>query len=108
LLLIGFFPARGLALIPALHGGLSQLWCFFLAECSTVLHSSLVCNLLILIFHSGSVVWIVAGTHLHLTFELPVQKDRGFVVLVVLSPWLLDSTNKLFGEMTVRLELLVN
>jgi hypothetical protein len=53
-------------------------------------------------------VWIVAGTHLRLTLELPVQKDRGFVVLVVLSPWLLDSANKLFGEMTVRLELLVN
>jgi hypothetical protein len=74
LLLIGFFPAHGLGLIPVLHGGLSQLWFFFLAECSTVLHSWLVCSSLISIFPSGSVVWIVAGIYPDLTLELPVQK----------------------------------
>jgi hypothetical protein len=74
LLLIGFFPVHGLALIPVLHGGLSQLWCFFLAECNTVLHSSLVCNSLILIFPSGSIVCIVAGTHPGFTLDLSVQK----------------------------------
>jgi hypothetical protein len=50
----------------------------------------------------GSVVWIIAGTHFSLTLELSVQKARGFIVLVILSWWFLDSVHKVFGEMTVR------
>jgi hypothetical protein len=46
-------------------------------------------------------VWIVAGAYSGLTLELPVQKARGFLILVALSRWFLDSVHKLFGEMIV-------
>jgi hypothetical protein len=38
----------------------------------------------VLTFASGLVVWIVAGTHLSLTLELPDQKAQGFVIQIAL------------------------
>jgi hypothetical protein len=47
-------------------------------------------------------VWIVTKTRAGNTLELPNQKDRCFLVLIVFKRLFLEHTHKMFGEMPVN------
>jgi hypothetical protein len=50
----------------------------------------------------GLLVWILVGPRPGIVLELPIQKARGFLVLIALKWLFLDHAHKVFDEIPVR------